>query len=510
MQLRPYQKDCHEATLSALTEYRRVLNVVPTGGGKTVLFAKLAEAMPGRTLVLAHREELIQQAVEKIYKATGIAADVDMAEFKARLSARVVVASVQAMIKRREKYAPDHFSLVVVDEAHHVLADSYLHTLERFHDYAKVVGVTATPDRGDRKSLGKYFEHVAYEIGLVELVKQGFLAPIKVKTLPLKIDLSRVSKVAGDYDAGQLGEAIDPMLGSLADAIANEAWDRKCAIFLPLRKTSATMADLLRARGLAAEHVDGESKDRSAVLKRLGRDETRFICNAMLLTEGWDEPSIDCIVNLRPTKIRALYSQIVGRGTRLHPEKEHLLLLDFLWQSEQHSLVKPCHLVAKSDDEAKAITRALEGGGGGDEDQDLLSVADDVEEQRLAKLREKIEENTKRKPGTYDALEIALALDDRWLAGWEPASPRDELPPTEKQLSILEKARFDVQQITCRGYASALIDRLFARRAHGLATPPQVMRLKAWGHPSPHLATFEEASKWIDNELRNRRDRRAA
>lgn len=517
MNLRPYQQDCIDALTRGFEEgHGKLLVVIPTGGGKTVIFAKLAEVFAkagGRTLVLAHREELIQQAVEKIHKATGIIADVDMADRKARLSAQVVVASVQTMIRRRAKYPADHFALVVVDEAHHIPADSYLNTLRCFDGHAKVVGVTATPDRGDKKNLGKYFDHVAFEIGLPDLVKAGFLSPIRVKTVPVQIDLSQVHKVAGDYDAADLGRAIEPALITLADAIVGEAWDRKIAIFLPLRKTSNTMATLLRERGIAAEHVDGESRDRAEILRRLNRGDTQVICNAMLLTEGWDEPSIDCVVNLRPTKVRALYSQIVGRGTRLYPGKDHLLLLDFLWQSEEHNLIKPCHLVAKSDEEARAITEALSPPGGPDEEQqemDLLDVADDVEQQRLKKIKERLEANKGRKAGTYDAMEIMLALDEKWVAGWEPSSAWDELAPTPKQLQILGSAGFDASTITCRGYASALIDRIFIRRQHHLATTKQVMRLKKWGHPSPQTATFDEATAWIEKEIRNRNERFAA
>lgn len=514
MNLRPYQQECFDAVVRGYEEHQRQLVVIPTGGGKTILFAKLSQHMqPKRTLVLAHREELIQQAVEKIYKATGVIADIEMAGYKARLSAPVVVASVQTMIRRRVKFPQDHFSLVVIDEAHHVLADSYLNTLRCFDSHAKVVGVTATPDRGDKKNLGKYFDHVAYETSLPELVKDGFLSPIRIKTIPIQIDLSAVSKVAGDFDANEVGSSLEPLLPALADCIASEAWDRKIAVFLPLRRISQQMASLLKARGLAAAHIDGESNDRQEILSKLDKGDLQVVCNAMLLTEGWDCPSVDCVVNLRPTKVRALYSQIVGRGTRLHPGKDHLLLLDFLWQAEEHSLVKPCHLVARSDDEAKAITQALEtckSGGDVQDTLDLLEVASDVEAQRLAKLRERVEANKHKKAGTYDALEVALALDDKWLAGWEPSSDWDLQTPTTKQLQILAGAGFDTASISCRGYASALLDRVFARREHKLATPKQVMRLKKWGHPSPHLATFDEATAWIEKEIQNRKERFAA
>jgi superfamily II DNA or RNA helicase len=509
MEARPYQQECIESVQRCSAEYSKLLIVIPTGGGKTIVFAKIAEAEPGRTLILAHREELIQQAVEKLHRATGIFASVEMAGQRASQSAQVVVASVQTMARRRDKYPPDHFKTVIVDEAHHTLANSYLNTLARFDSHARVLGFTATPDRGDKKNLGKYYQHVAFEISLLDLVRQGFLSTIKVRTIPLKIDLSGLSQKGGDYDAAELGAAIDPMLEKLAEAIAAEAWDRKPAVFLPLCKTSRDMAALLRSRGMRAEHVDGGSDDRADILRRLGRDETTAVCNAMLLTEGWDEPSIDCIVNLRPTKVRALYSQIVGRGTRLHPGKRDLLLLDFLWQSEQHSLIKPCHLISRDEEQAAEISKALAAASmGGEEEPDLIKVCASVEEQRLNKIRERIEKNKDRKPGTYDALDFALAVEDGCLAGWEPVSDWDVLPPTEGQFAMINGAKIDVSAITMRGHASAIIELIMARRTLGLASPAQVMKLKQFRHPSPHTLSTGAAGEWIAKQIRSLNERR--
>ena len=162
--------------------------VLPTGGGKTILFAKAAESFqPARTLIIAHREELLAQAREKTLTATGIRADIEAAERKASLDAPVVVASVQTLAResRRERFPRDHFGLIVVDEAHHVLASSYKRTLDHFEG-AKVLGVTATPDRGDQKLLSDYFENVAYELTLVDLIRGRWLSPIRVKSMPLR------------------------------------------------------------------------------------------------------------------------------------------------------------------------------------------------------------------------------------------------------------------------------------------------------------------------------------
>lgn len=323
MRLRAYQAKALEDIELGFQEFQRQLGVFPTGAGKTIMFSKLAAArQPGRTLILAHREELICQAVDKLRSATGIEAQVEMGDSRASLDAPVVVASVQTLMreKRRERWPVDHFDLVVVDEAHHALADSYLGTLDHFDGHAQVLGVTATPDRGDKKNLGRYFENIACEVTLLDLIHQGWLSPIRVKTVPLQVDLSGVKTTAGDYSTEDLGHALEPYLERIADVLV-EHRHRKTIVFLPLIKVSERFAELCRDRGLLAEHVDGQTSNRQATLERFRRDETRVLTNAMLLTEGYDEPSIDCVVCLRPTKVRALYSQIIGRGRRICPER---------------------------------------------------------------------------------------------------------------------------------------------------------------------------------------------
>ena len=193
--LRPYQREAIEATIKGFGEFRRQLIVCPTGGGKTLLFAKIAEHyQPGRTLVLAHREELLEQARDKILGATGTVAEIEAAERTASLDAPVVVASVQTLTRehRRRRFAPDHFALIVVDEAHHAIAESYQRVLGYFED-ARVLGVTATPDRGDKRPLGDYFENVAHETTLVDLISDGYLCRVRVKTIPIRDQLGRCS-----------------------------------------------------------------------------------------------------------------------------------------------------------------------------------------------------------------------------------------------------------------------------------------------------------------------------
>jgi superfamily II DNA or RNA helicase len=494
MGLRAYQHKALAEIDHGFQEFDRQLGVLPTGAGKTILFSKLAEArQPERTLILAHREELITQAVDKLHKSTGIHAEIEMGDDRASLDAPVVVASVQTLMreKRRERWPRDHFGLVVVDEAHHTLADSYLNTLGHFHDHAQVLGVTATPDRGDKKNLGRYYQNIACEVTLLDLINQAWLSPIRVKTVPLEVDLRGVGTSHGDYSADDLGHALEPYLERIADVLV-EHRHRKTLVFLPLIAVSKKFAELCRERGLLAEHVDGQSAERAATLERFRKDETRILTNAMLLTEGYDEPSIDCVVCLRPTKVRALYSQIIGRGTRIWPGKDHLLVLDFLWQSGEHSLVKPAHLIAEDEEDAQAITDMLGGEG------DLEEAREAVNADRTRSLAERLHENRQRKGSVLDPLELAVTLNDAHLAEFTPLMQWQGDPPTAKQLDVLSRFGIDGNAILTKGHASLLLDRLITRRQLGLATPKQVRVLRRHGHPHPETATFKEAGAFLD------------
>lgn len=497
MNLRAYQYKALEDITAGFGEFNRQLAVLPTGAGKTVLFSKLAEArQPGRTLILAHREELITQAVDKLQAATGIEAQVEMGDQRAGFDAPVVVASVQTLMreKRRNGWPRDHFDLVVVDEAHHTIANSYLGTLRHFHEHAQVLGVTATPDRGDKKNLGRYFENIATEVTLLDLIQQGWLSPIRVKTVPLEMDLRSVGVTAGDYRADQLGHALEPYLEQIADVLV-EHRHRKTLVFLPLIWVSKRFAELCRERGLAAEHVDGQSTDRAATLERFRHDETRILTNAMLLTEGYDEPSIDCIVCLRPTRVRALYSQIIGRGTRIWPGKDHLLVLDFLWQTGEHNLVQPAHLIAEDEEEAREIAAKLT------TEEDLEQAQRAAEADRTRKLQERLAANREKPSRFLDPLELAVTLNDSALAEFEPTMGWHADEPTDRQLHILRQFGIEGDTIQSKGQASMLIDRLFIRRKLGLATPKQVRFLRTHGHENPEGATFRAASAFIDRHL---------
>ena len=359
MELRPYQQEARQAVTEKWNNGdKRTLLVLPTGCGKTIVFAKISEDCVrhgDRVLILAHRGELLDQAAEKIKKSTGLGCAVEKAEESCLGSwFRITVGSVQTLMRqsRLERFSQDYFNTIIIDEAHHCVSGSYQRILQYFSE-AKVLGVTATPDRGDMKNLGSVFESLAYEYSLPQAIREGYLSPIKALTVPLKMDLTGVGIQSGDFKAGDLGTALDPYLEQIAVEMEKVCRDRKTVVFLPLVKTSQKFRDILNAHGFRAAEVNGESRDRNEILKQFDAGEYNALCNSMLLTEGWDCPSVDCIVVLRPTKVRSLYSQMVGRGTRLSPGKDHLLILDFLWHTERHELCHPANLICENPEVAQ-------------------------------------------------------------------------------------------------------------------------------------------------------------
>ncbi len=222
MELRPYQQEAMAAVQAQWEEGRRkTLLVLPTGCGKTIVFCKLAEELVRqgqRVLILAHRGELLEQAAVKLQESTGLACALEKAESSSLGSwCRVVVGSVQSLTrqKRLEQFAPQHFGAVIVDEAHHILSDSYQRVLQHFAG-TKVLGVTATPDRADMRNLGQFFDSLAYEYTLPQAIREGYLAPIRAQTIPLQLDLSGVAMQSGDFKAADLDCALEPYLQQIA------------------------------------------------------------------------------------------------------------------------------------------------------------------------------------------------------------------------------------------------------------------------------------------------------
>lgn len=504
MHLRPYQIQAKDAVLSEWSEgHRKTLLVLPTGTGKTVVFAKVVEDRVnngGRALVLAHRGELLSQAADKIMVASGMKCALEKAESTSLGSDMpVTVGSVQSLAqpKRLARFPQNYFTDIVVDEAHHCLSDSYQRVLAHFPE-ANILGVTATPDRGDMKNLGQFFDSKAYEYTMPQAIKDGYLCPIKAQMIPLELDISGVKVTSGDFSSGEIGSALEPYLDQIAREMTHYCQGRKTVVFLPLIHTSQKFCEILNGYGLRTAEVNGNSEDREEVLRDFEAGRYDVLCNSMLLTEGWDCPAVDCVVVLRPTKVRSLYQQMVGRGMRLFPGKEHLLLLDFLWMSERHDLCRPSALISKDADIAKKIDQKMMDSGDG---IDLIDAEEQAERDVLAEreeaLAKELAEMRKRKRKLVDPLQYALSIAAEDLVGYVPTFAWEMAPPSARQLDFLEKRGIFAESVENMGKASLLIDRLVRRQEEGLATPKQIRCLERYGFRQVGTWSFEAASKLI-------------
>lgn len=409
---------------------------------------------------------------------------------------RIIVGSVQTLCRdsRLALFSKSYFDTIIIDEAHHALSSSYQSILNYF-DTADILGVTATPDRSDMQNLGKVFDSLAYEYTLRDAISSGYLVKIQVQTLPLHIDFTNVKITAGDFQAGDIGRVLDLYLEQIADTLLDYK-DRKIVVFLPLIETSQKFCKMLIERGFNAAEVNGNSKDRNEITEDFANGKYNVLCNSMLLTEGWDCPSVDCVIVLRPTKSRALYTQMIGRGTRLCEGKDHLLVLDFLWHYEKHSLCRPAHLIAKSDDVAIKMTELLETSSMGLEEAEEEAERDVLAE-REAALAKELAAMRKKKAKLVDPLQFEFSIQAEDLTHYVPTFGWQVTSITDKQKKTIEDFGLNPDTIEDAGKASMLIDRLHKRKAEGLSTPKQIRFLENKGFKNVGTWTNTQASNMI-------------
>ena len=506
--LRPYQQEAVSAVREEWAAGRRsTLLVQATGTGKTVVFAEIARRCAekgNKTLVIAHRGELIDQAASKLSDAMGLEVGIEKANshwYDGECDPMAVVASVQTLQGSRFVMFPlEEFSTLIIDEAHHAVADTYRRIIDRHRENGGyTLGVTATADRSDRRGLSEVFDSIAYEYPLQKAVAEGYLSPIKAKCLPLTIDLRGIKLSHGDYQAGELGSKLDPYLPEIAWTMKDECAGRKTVCFLPLVSTSEKMAEELNRTGLRAVAASGydSATERARKKDAFERGEYDVLCNSMLYTEGWDCPAVDCIVALRPTKSRGLYCQMVGRGTRLAPGKDHLLLLDFLWMTDKHDLCRPASLLGKDAEITEKMTEMLEDGT----ERDMGKLAEDAEKdaaaEREAKLAEELERQRKKKKKLVDPLQYAMSIDAESLADYVPTKLWEFGAVTDRQKALLERNGIDWAGAENAGQASVLIDAIVKRNESGMSTPKQIRLLERFGFAKVGTWTREQASAVI-------------
>lgn len=508
MKLRPYQEEAFEHVFAEWDDGRKkTLVVMPTGTGKTIVFAKIVEECVRRgyrVLIMAHRGELLDQAADKIFKATGLRSSVEKAE-RSCLGEwyRVVVGSVQTLMseKRLSQFPKDYFDVIIIDEAHHCISASYQNVLQYFGG-SKVLGVTATPDRADMKNLGSFFESLAFEYTMPEAIRSGYLVPIKALTIPLQIDIRSVGVSAGDFKVGEIGTALDPYLYQIADEMVKYCMNRKTIVFLPLIATSQKFMKILNERGFVAAEVNGNSEDRAQILQDFEDGRYNVLCNSMLLTEGYDCPAVDCIIVLRPTRSRPLYAQMVGRGTRLSPAtgKEHLLLIDFLWMTERHELCHPAALICEDEEVARKMTKNLEENPGEAVDIEAAEekASNDVTIEREEALAAQLAAQRRKKSRLVDPLQYAMSINARDLVDYVPPFGWAAQDPTDKQRENLEKLGIRAENVKSQGEAEMILNKLNERKRSGLATPKQIKQLEMRGFQNVGTWSFEQARNLID------------
>lgn len=504
IQLRPYQAGAKDAILGAWNSgQRKTLLSLPTGCGKTIVFSSVADEQVKkghRVLIMAHRNELLAQAAEKVQRVSGLSTSLEKAATTSEGNpSKVVIGSVQSMSsdKRLDRFPPDYFQDIIVDEAHHCLSDSYQKVLAHF-PAANVLGVTATPDRGDMRALSEYFDSMAYEYSLISAIKDGWLCPIRIQMIPLKLDISNVHLQNGDFAPGEIGNALDPYLSEIAKKMKKYCKGKRTVVFLPLVKTSKKFCALLKKNGFRAAEINGKSEDRNEKLKDFEKGKYDVLCNSMLLTEGWDCPSVDCIIVLRPTKSRPLFQQMVGRGTRLFPGKKELLLLDFLWLTAKHDICKPSSLVSSNEDIARRVNKMVSD----NEDGILLLDAEeqaerDIVAEREAALATQLEAMRTQKETTalVDPLQYIMSISAEKLLNYSPLFMWELKPPTDAQKKFLVSLGLSTDNVKTAGYASSLIAEAKNRRQKGLASPKQIRCLEKFG--------FRKVGEWMFSQAKD-------
>ncbi len=488
--LRPYQREALSSAIRSLQTHRSTLIVMPTGTGKTVVFVELARlARRGRVLLLAHRDELVVQATDKVRAQLGIEPGIEKAEQHCG-EEQVVVGSVQTLhAKRLRKLPSEAFSLLVIDEAHHATARTYRRIIDHF-EAAKIVGVTATPDRADRKRLGDVFESVAYEYSIAEAIAEEWLVEPSLWRVHIdSIDLSGVKKSSGDLVQSALEVAVAKGLHAAAKVLLERAGDRLTLCYTPGVASAHDLARVLSAQRPGCAHaLDGSTltDERRDLLARHERGDYQFLVNCMVLTEGYDSPAVSCVGLLRPTCSRSLYAQMMGRGLRLHPGKVDCLVLDFTDSSGKHDLVGPEDILGGDPDVAKAAKE--HGDACGPEPirvTELLAKAKAEVAYRLERVRREKRRRKKK-----------LVVPETF-AGWVDLTlPDGSSQATERQQAAIERFGIDGEGIS-RTAASALLDELVSRAKGGLCTARQMRFLDRQRRLNPRMSR-EQASQEID------------
>jgi len=536
VKLRPYQLAAVDGIFEALRTARSTLLVQPTGTGKTVTFAHVINRMPmGRALVLAHREELIFQAADKIEAVTGSKPDIEMAEMRADHGmfgkARVVVSSIQTQCAgrngdtRMKRFNPQEFSLLVVDEAHHATAPTHRRVLEHYgqNPDLRILGCTATPDRHDEEALGQVFDSVAFDYELLDAIHDGWLVPIQQRSVVVDgLDYSSIRTTAGDLNGADLARVMEyeETLHAVAAPTLELAAGRKTLVFAASVAHAERLCEIFnRHRPQCARFVTGTTPkdERRGMLADYAAGKFQILVNVGVATEGFDEPGIACVVMARPTKSRALYAQMVGRGTRPLPgivdgaesagarlaaiaasPKPACEVIDFVGNSGRHRLITTADILGGNySDEVvdRARKMAQEADGAAVDMAETLADA----ERELAEERERARRAAIRAKARYSC-QVVDPFDVFHIEPWRERGWDKGRQPSEKMLALLERNGIDTAGLTFT-QAKQLVGEIIRRYEERKCSFKQARLLVRYGYPTD--VPFAEASRLIDALAKN-------
>ena len=543
IRLRPYQGNAVRSIIEEWESHQKTLVVMPTGTGKTIVFADLIRRSllrwPSKKfMVLAHRDELIRQAADKIEKVTGVKPGIEMGDEYASPSDKIVVSSVQTQnsklrgddtLMRMSKFRPENFGLLIVDEAHHSTAKTYVRCIDHYtsNPDLKVLGVTATPDRLDEQALGKIYTSVAFDYGIRDAISDGWLVPIVQNSIVIEgLDLSQIKTVAGDLHGGKLARIIEyeKNLLPVADATWREANGRKTLLFASSVAHAVRLCEIFnRYKADSSIWISGKTPkdERRLKIADYAKGKYQTLCNVGIATEGFDDPGIEVVAVARPTESRALYSQMVGRGTRVLPsagidfhevgdfsaevrkslihssDKPQLEVIDFVGNAGRHKLMSCADILGGNCEDnvvESASKKIRESEGAMDVDEALEAAAEEIakameQSERERKRRKHLKGRATYRKTTINPFEM-FGLQPVRTRGWNAGRP-----VSEKMRAMLEKNGVNPKDVTW-DQACQIAGHIISRREKGECSYKQAKLLERFGY-EPKGIKFDEASKLI-------------
>lgn len=545
MKPRDYQAAAVASVFEEWKTHPATLVVLPTGCGKTIVFALVIQQAKSRSIVVAHREELIHQAAAKIHAVTGERPEIEMnvnrADSHIFARSKCVVASIQTLLAqdgaRLKKFRPQDFGQLIIDEAHHAVADGYATVIDHFRQNPdlRVLGVTATPDRADEQAMGKVFGSCAFEYGIIDAINDGWLVPITQKMIDVHgLDYSGVRTTAGDLNGADLANVMadEEILQQMVDATVQEMRWRKVIMFAPpgfkkspngAFRVSERIAEIFdrKRRGcvrLVSQDTPGDV--RKQILRDFNTGEFQVLLNVGVFTEGFDEPGIEVVSCGRATKSRSLYSQMIGRGTRPLPglvdglataaerraaiaasSKPGVIVLDFCGNSGKHKLVTATDVLAGNyDDKVIELAEQQAKKDGDTKDvrerlADAQKYIDDAEKVKRAAEMER------RRSIIGKAKYTATVVDPFDVFDLAPVAQSGFdliTPASEKQLELLKKHGVPIDDKLSKKRAGQLIGELMRRWDTGECTFKQAKMLSSRGHETKGV-THAKAKEIIDS-----------